>query len=416
MVGKGFCNVLPEFQRARSSVILVIIVICLIGNCKVLVGNDEELVRLRRQSGQIVTSIELDQVVALGQVDTGCSSLVIHSTGLDRRVANLRTSTKPILRFGTNTLETYYQDFPVRMFGGQRRLVNVMLADRSSLETAFGVPKDALIGMACIRSLKLRINVRDAIFAPQAEGTDEKENVVQLEWSSISCPIVSVRLPVLGMQSVMLDTGYDGWLSLSTNRIEQLVRAKQATFLEERPMWTPSGVITIKVYVVRHIDFAGKRFHNVPVTSSHVETIGLGLLQHFDMTLDFPNSRASFVPLDIPRDQMPLDASGLRVVFRESDRLIIRRIVPDSPAEKAVFKEGDRVLDFAGREPAKLWRHEIQETLAKAGETIHLKIERDGRPLEIDLPLSRPYQYPPEWPPEPPEFNPDAVPESSGRN
>ena len=41
----------------------------------------------------------------------------------------------------------------------------------------------------------------------------------------------------------------------------------------------------------------------------------------------------------------------------------------------------------AGREPATLWRHEIDETLAKVGGTIHLKIEREGKPLDIDLPL-----------------------------
>lgn len=373
---------------------------------------------LMQHSGQLVLPVELAGTQILGELDTGTTSLCVHSVDVDNdtRVAGLRTSRNPVLRFGSNTVVTKYHDFPIRVFGQERRLVSVHLRDQSSFEEASGVPKDALIGMACISSQSLQINLRHAILRPTTVFPGDELRATKIEWIFPQCPVVAVALPLLGMRSVIVDTGNDGWLSLNSNRIEQLLRAKHVAFLEELPVLTPDGVITVKRYALRHVDFAGVRFHNVPVVASHVEAIGLGLLQYFDMTLDFPNSRASFVPLEIARDQMPLDASGLRVVFRESDRLVVRRIVPDSPAEKAGFKEGDRILNFAGREPATLWRHEIQETLAKAGETIHLRIERDGKSFEIDLRLSRPFQYPPEWPPEPPEFNPDAVSESSGRN
>ncbi len=370
---------------------------------------------LMQHSGRLVLPVESVGTEILGELDTGTTSFVLHSVDDDTRVAGLRISKHPVIRYGRNSVVTSYHDFPIRMFSRERQLVKVHLEDRSSFEEAFGVPKDAVIGMACISSQSLQINIRSAILRPTAVFPGDESKATKIEWN-LKCPWIAVSLPLLGMRSVILDTGNDAWLSLNSNRIEQLVRAGHAAFLQERPMWTPGGVTSIKLYAVRYVDVSGVRFHNVPVVASHVEAIGLGLLQHFDMTLDFPNSRASFVPLEIARDQMPLDASGLRVVFRESDRLVVRRIVPDSPAEKAGFKEGDRILNFAGREPATLWRHEIDETLAKAGETIQLRIERDGKPFEIDLPLSRPFQYPPEWPPERPEFNPDAVPEGSGTN
>lgn len=66
------------------------------------------------------------------------------------------------------------------------------------------------------------------------------------------------------MRSVILDTGNSGWLSLNSNRIEQPLRAKHVAFLEELPVLTPGGVITVTLYALRHVDFAGVRFHNVP--------------------------------------------------------------------------------------------------------------------------------------------------------
>ncbi len=140
----------------------------------------------------------------------------------------------------------------------------------------------------------------------------------------------------------------------------------------------------------------------MPVIPSEAETIGMAMLQHFDFTLDFPNRRAKFTPLDVNRDQMPVDASGLRVVFRGPDNLVVRRLVPGYPAEKAGFKVGDRILDFHGRKPETLWRYEIDELLSQAGETLQFVIEREGQQMTLPLTLRRPFEYPPKWAPETP--------------
>ena len=98
------------------------------------------------------------------------------------------------------------------------------------------------------------------------------------------------------------------------------------------------------------------------------------------------------------------DTSGLILSFRDTDVLLVVRMEPDSAAVRSGLLEGDRVLLFDGKSPKDTSMRAMRKRLTEAGTTVKLNILRDGKELDIDLPLSRSYEYPPKWP----ELNTDA--------
>lgn len=362
--------------------------------------------RIIRESGRIVVPAEYNDRSVLAMFDSGATSTVIHGSETDKWVVGLPHRRATVSTIDGSRTENVYGPIDVRIFSRPPNNMTFTVSDRSLQGLTYGVPKELMLGANTFSTNSIHICIRSAV-VENANFLQQSNATMGIEIVN-SCPMVPVDCTSTRGLQVLLDTGSDAWISLRENRLKELLRRREAVHLENRSVLVPKGVISIDLYALRYVDFAGIRFHNVPVIPSNVETIGLGLLQHFDFTLDFKNKLARFEALDLDRSQMPLDASGLRVVFREADRLIVRRIVPGYPAEKAGFREGDRILDFNGRDPKTLWRHEIDETFAKAGETIRLTIERDGTQLTIPLPLRRPYNYPPTWSKEDPDFDPDA--------
>ena len=84
------------------------------------------------------------------------------------------------------------------------------------------------------------------------------------------------------------------------------------------------------------------------------------------------------------------DASGLIVKAEGPDfrTFVIRRILPDSPAENAGFRVGDIVVAVDGAHARNLVLWKIMETLTHSGETHTLTFHRDGKSFDLGLQLS----------------------------
>lgn len=371
------------------------------------VNLEAEATRLTRQNGVPSLPVRFGERQLVGQLDTGASHVVLRSVEMNRELHGRVPSTKAKVRtFGGVVSEDLYGPSAISFAGVAEVAATFSIADGTQSAESGGMPTTWLIlGQNALEAAVLRVDIRKGMVVA-GERIPPGDQTCGLAGSPT--PQVSVNLPNGNKRLLYLDTGGDGYVSLKLSLIQRLAESGDAQFLEERSMLTPKGVIRIQLYVVRSIEFAGVRFENVPVFVSEIETIGMGLLSHFDFTLDYPNQRAKFTPLDLERDRMPLDASGLRVVFRENGDFVIRRLVPGYPAEKAGFKVGDRITDFNGRNPETLWRHEIEETLSRSGETIQLTIERDGVEMKIPLTLQYPFVYPPVWEDPAKLFNPES--------
>jgi hypothetical protein len=198
---------------------------------------------------------------------------------------------------------------------------------------------------------------------------------------------------------LIVDTGCDTQINIDTTIADSLCATDDAIRLLRNG---ESGEGTAELIVIREVEVFGTKHRNVPASIGRANVVGFGLLRHMKFTLDFPNRRV-LVP-DPPQaglDWFPIDASGLRIVRKEDRITRIRRIVENSTGDEADVKVGDVIVAVNGTPALELSRYAIEEQLSKAGTTVRLDLERDGKAFTIDVPLKHPFEYPPKWPPRP---------------
>jgi regulator of sigma E protease len=75
---------------------------------------------------------------------------------------------------------------------------------------------------------------------------------------------------------------------------------------------------------------------------------------------------------------------GAQVPAYEQQPPIVGSVVEGSPAERAGLRPGDRILSVAGR-PVDTWERVFVQVSPRAGQQIELTVQRDGRPLSLEV-------------------------------
>ena len=209
-----------------------------------------------------------------------------------------------------------------------------------------------------------------------------------------------VFIPTLEGQQVTLeiDTGSTEACRFKESVIASLKANRQiVTGLSQRGS-DVKGVVNGTSFILREIIVAGVRFRNVRVTSARNNAIGLELLRHLNLALDFPQRQIVIAkPAKDVVDHFPQNASGMGIRFDAADNLKVLAVRPDGPAEGAGIRIGDIVLMLDSRNPVELSIYEVDDIVAQNGRTIPVRLRRDSAEFTVDLPLKLPFEYPPNW-------------------
>lgn len=271
--------------------------------------------------------------------------------------------------------------------------------DLSGFSLAAGTQIDAILGMDFLNCTVFQISNGK----PQFRNRNHLERNLRGQSYPVTtirkCPYIAVGLPVLADRQFLIDTGWVSYCGITKDYADRLIRTHDALLLEEIPTLDASGLRQKKVYVIREIEVFGITVRDVPAEESDVNLIGLGLMRHFDFSIDFENAVAYVLPSSRSVVSLDLDASGLRTVFQPDRGLIVRRIVPDSPAGKNNIQTGVQLLEIDGRITSELSYLEIRHLLSQVGKTIPIKVKSGDQVRNIQLPLRRNFEYPPKWKP-----------------
>jgi hypothetical protein len=119
-----------------------------------------------------------------------------------------------------------------------------------------------------------------------------------------------------------------------------------------------SGQFVEPVVTLDHLRFAGVDFPKVPIAlvpdaalppAAITGGVGLPLLSHFHLIIDYPNNRLFAIPnAGAPKPPFIKDRLGL-VASREGDKLRVSFVAPASPAEAAGFKKDDLIAALNGK-------------------------------------------------------------------
>jgi hypothetical protein len=170
--------------------------------------------------------------------------------------------------------------------------------------------------------------------------------------------------------------------------------AAKQKLLEGRPTSQRlSGRYSETVVSVDHLSFAGVDFAKVPIAlipdtelppPSITGGVGLPLLAKFRLIIDYPNSRLYAIPNSgTAMTSIEKDRIGLVLDKKVTNGFSVAFVSPNSPAEAAGFKKGDKISLIDGK-PFGAWPTQaiIKFQMADAG-TTHTFTMADGTERQI---------------------------------
>jgi hypothetical protein len=113
--------------------------------------------------------------------------------------------------------------------------------------------------------------------------------------------------------------------------------------------------------------------------------LGGELWRRFRVWLDYAHGRLILEPGAHYDDPFEFDASGLRI----QGGLEVASVTPDTPGAEAGIREGDRILELAGRPASALTVGEVRRLLRRAGERYAVKLGRGSGVFEVTLATRR---------------------------
>ncbi len=128
-----------------------------------------------------------------------------------------------------------------------------------------------------------------------------------------------------------------------------------------------------------------------PVWDVVIQELVSGIVdgRRLPMTVRTPEGTTTEVEIDLGKVSGKLEPGELfeRVGFRPwapPIEPVVGQVVPDSPAARAGLQKGDRILAADGK-PIEDWRDLVEHVRARPDQAITLRVERDGRPIELIL-------------------------------
>ena len=122
------------------------------------------------------------------------------------------------------------------------------------------------------------------------------------------------------------------------------------------------------------------------VTPGADGNLGVGSLERFDVTFDYPHSRLVLEPTPRLGHPFGVDLSGITLAAEGEDfeDVVVGWVRPGSPADTAGVRAGDRIVTVDGRRSLTL--EEIESRLERAG-PVRLVLFQDGTEREAVLEL-----------------------------
>lgn len=399
-----------NFRNVKSNYLCIISVVLL--RLPVSLADEQSFRQIQRQCPAPLLQAEFCGVHGVAIVDTGFSDGIVfdsESIDLDRDGFE-KSKTRLNAMFGKRDASAWLR---VPFVLDSVELPGIS-AIRYDLNELYGNSRqhEFIAGMECLRGRTLAFNANISnVRLDVSNKSPSKGVVLPFRWNRFNCPMVEVKLPTLGGVHLLLDTGSNGTISLTRERLEALVRMGNAVAIDQHDKVVDAvGILrNHKGFVLRRLSLGDTTFINLPVNIDETELIGTGLLRYFDATLDFSRN---CLTVSLPAEQLtPIQvaprASGMFSKALGVDRIQILEIEADSPAEEAGLKVDDIIHEISGKPVAEYSHSDRVQLFSQSGTTLQLAIERDGEHREVALKLRYDFPYPPEWPPEPPEFNPE---------
>ncbi len=273
--------------------------------------------------------------------------------------------------------------------------------DYSFISSVYGIHVDGIIGYSFIHKFILKINYDEKkiyVFEPgryQYEEGGWLFHPALRRIPVVSATITNKTAPVF--KRYYFDIGAGLCLMLSNKFVKD--SSLFATPRQRRHKFVPtetqgfSGALMMTETVIGSVKIGPYKFRKVPVylfdDVSNVTAypllgglIGNDLLRRFNTTLNYSQDEIYLHPNTQFKEPFDYSYTGLTLYFIDG-HVVVTKVLADSPAQKAGFKEGDIILAVAGNFSNDIGVY--HKLLKDPGKVVEILILREGAPLQIKL-------------------------------
>jgi|GEM_PF-3542178 len=363
------------------------------------IAKAEHVVLRRLDCEMLIVPASLNGVEKLALVDTGMSTFAI-----DERLAVDLLQGGDYQEIVSRTMSgarrtRLYENIKYQVQGLPVQIGNVTTHDLAECRVITAHDIQFVIGMSTLKNHVLSLSPNGAELSDVVLDSAIACKEFPITWTRGGVPECRVQFRDGSTVLMGVDTGLNVELTLEEAHVARLCRAGEAQRVSG---FKTSKESTAEFVVVRELEVFGVVFKNVWASVAKMDAIGLPILCHLHVTLDFPNQRVlRGAAENSGLNSFPPNAGGIYLNRTEDRRTLVLTVFPDSPGDLVGIHSGDQVLAIDGTPSEKLGVLDLRARLRKAGKTVHLDLQRNGMPLAIDVPLKRPFEYPPKWPPRP---------------
>ena len=327
-------------------------------------------------------------------LDTGCTLNAVDPAffpGLRRR----RPTT---MRTAGDTIHVQLFDPPAIDVGPfpLDRAGQVVGLDCAPFRALSDKPIVGILGIASLADAVVQIDFdrrRLTLMPPDTRPHPDWGSASTMTPSSLDYPTVTMTLAGTP-QSLTIDTGYEGFLSLPPLTFDRLRQATSAPSRTTREL-TAGGVGPTRTMRVPSVDLGATAYENASVDEDVADAdaglvLGLTFLERHLATLDFPNRRFYLKP-GLQIDRPAHDRTAGFAVSRPRDDLVILDVTAGGPAADAGLRVGDVLVELDGKPAAAYRVPDVSDLLAADHDrTVAVVVRRASATVRVTVPFRRP--------------------------
>ncbi len=305
-----------------------------------------------------------------------------------------------------NAIISYGNEFKIDEITGQNQDIYILLNENFDISSELGKQVNGIIGYSIFSSFIVEIDYRDryVYFHNPEYYNYKKKRLRAVEVPLIihdTKPYIEISVTLDNGEKIpvklLLDTGNSHaiWLDAQNNKNIKLPGKNMNTKLGTGL----NGEVTGHLARIKKVSIGQYTFHHVlgsfPDSLSIKHAIGLDerqgsigaeIIRRFNVIIDYPNEKITFIPNAHMKDEFAFDMSGLEIVAPEVSPLMkyyeVKSVRKGSPADNAGIKEGDILYSINNDLAYDLELGEIIAILRKKpGYKIRMIVSRNGEKI-----------------------------------
>ncbi|WP_114784049.1 aspartyl protease family protein [Botryobacter ruber] len=296
----------------------------------------------------------------------------------------------------------------LKRISGRDHDVYVLMEDVLDISTRMGMPIHGLIGYDLLKNFIVKINYsskRITFYRPDTEIKIKKKGEIyplhlEGERAYIYADVRQHNGDIINVKLVV-DTGASNTMSLYLPSNQQLLLPPN--YMEAYLGRGLGGDINGKIGRLHGFALGRHELSNLPAAypdeddiklalnlSNRNGSLGADILRRFTVIFDYPHNRMALIPNHKFKEPFYFNGTGLEVStpLPGMNVYVISHVNSGSTAETAGIKSGDQLIAINSRDCKEVELPDILGYLEKKpGSTVHMRILRDGKKINIKLVL-----------------------------